>query len=151
MLDKLLATMCLKVDKVFVWQLSNSDISFDDEFGRWFNPIWKSWCQQFWKANSKLKMADREQGIKNLASKLLGGRISTDPAVTRLVSRSSTTSESSSVVASASSLPLLYLCDSQGASADPPKRWGNASSTWVVKVLKRKSKADLGWEGRWGG
>ena len=29
MLDKVLAIMCLKVDKVFVWQLSNSDISFD--------------------------------------------------------------------------------------------------------------------------
>jgi len=28
-IDKLLATMCLKVDKVFLWQLSNSDISFD--------------------------------------------------------------------------------------------------------------------------
>jgi len=82
-------------------------------------------------------MAEREQGIKNLASKLLGGRISTDPAVTRLVSRSSTTSESPSAVASPTSatllLLLLYLCDSQGASADPPKRWGNASSTWGGK------------------
>ena len=112
--------------------------------------------QQFWKANSKLKMADREQGIKNLASNLLGGRLSTDPAVTRLVSRSSTTSESPSTTSSPTSatllLPLLlYLCDSQGESADPPNRWGNASSTWMVMVIKRKSKADLGWERRWGG
>ena len=106
--------------------------------------------QQFSKANSKLKMAEREQGIKNLASNLLGGR-STEPAVTRLVSRSSATSESPSFSVSPTSAPLLllYLCDSHEESAEPPKRWGNASSTWAVTVIRRRKniEADLGCEG----
>ena len=35
---------------------------------------------------------------------------------------------------------LLYLCDSHGESADPPKRWGNASSTWEVTIIGRRKK-----------